>query len=135
MAKSDLGKKHLCPSCDSRFYDLSRKTAKCPKCGTETEPPKPNKTRRGVRAASIAAVTKPVNAIHHGKAVSGDASDPSKDSDGDIPETQDDDDKPQEVEGGDEQENVIEDTSDIGGADDGMSEALEHVDEGVADAN
>ncbi|MEE8393226.1 MAG: TIGR02300 family protein [Rhodospirillales bacterium] len=133
MAKSDLGKKHLCPSCDSRFYDLNRKAAICPKCGTKVEPPKPTKTRRGVRTAGIAAVTKPVNAKHHGEATSGDVSSASEDSDGDTPEPHDDDGKPQEVEGGDEQENVTEDTSDIGGADDGMSEALEHVDEGVAD--
>lgn len=47
MAKTDLGTKRLCESCESKFYDLGRTPIVCPKCGTtfvEAKPaPKPKK--------------------------------------------------------------------------------------------
>ena len=35
MAKPELGTKRVCVSCSTRFYDLTRVPAVCPKCGTE----------------------------------------------------------------------------------------------------
>jgi uncharacterized protein (TIGR02300 family) len=30
----DLGEKHICGDCDTRYYDLGRPEATCPKCGS-----------------------------------------------------------------------------------------------------
>ena len=34
MANTDLGEKHICPECGSRFYDLGKLPPTCPKCKT-----------------------------------------------------------------------------------------------------
>ena len=39
MPKPEFGKKVICNNCGVKFYDLNRKPATCPSCGTEyTEP-------------------------------------------------------------------------------------------------
>ena len=35
MPKPEFGKKVICNNCEVRFYDLNRKPAICPHCGTE----------------------------------------------------------------------------------------------------
>lgn len=35
MAKAELGNKHLCDSCNTKFYDLQKEVPICPKCGEE----------------------------------------------------------------------------------------------------
>jgi len=35
MAKAELGKKQLCASCNTKFYDLKKEIPVCPKCGAE----------------------------------------------------------------------------------------------------
>tara|TARA_B100001093_G_scaffold108859_1_gene101168 strand:+ start:3071 stop:3454 length:384 start_codon:yes stop_codon:yes gene_type:complete len=35
MPKPEFGKKVICNNCDAKFYDLNRKPATCPHCGTE----------------------------------------------------------------------------------------------------
>jgi len=42
MAKPELGLKRVCVACGTKFYDLARAPAVCPKCGTEqpTEQPR-----------------------------------------------------------------------------------------------
>ena len=35
MAKPELGLKRVCVSCSTKFYDLTKQPATCPKCGTE----------------------------------------------------------------------------------------------------
>lgn len=49
MANPELGAKQICPNCQSKFYDLGRRPAACPKCGTEFDPEEALKSRR-VRA-------------------------------------------------------------------------------------
>ncbi|WP_428483869.1 TIGR02300 family protein [Rhodopila sp.] len=46
MAKPELGTKRVCVSCNTRFYDLAKSPAVCPKCGTEqpVEQPRPRRT-------------------------------------------------------------------------------------------
>ena len=66
MAIPELGAKQICPNCQSKFYDLTRRPAVCPKCGTQFDPEEALKTRR-VRARSAAPdyedeVEKPVKA-------------------------------------------------------------------------
>ena len=46
MAKPELGTKRVCVACSTRFYDLTKAPAVCPKCGTEQpiEQPRPRRT-------------------------------------------------------------------------------------------
>jgi len=46
MAKPDLGLKRICVACSTKFYDMARTPAVCPKCGTEqpAEQPRPRRT-------------------------------------------------------------------------------------------
>lgn len=46
MAKPELGQKRTCVSCSTKFYDLTRAPAICPKCGTE-QPAEQPRLRRG----------------------------------------------------------------------------------------
>lgn len=46
MANPELGAKQLCPNCSSKFYDLGRRPAHCPKCGTEFDPEEALRNRR-----------------------------------------------------------------------------------------
>lgn len=52
MANPDLGAKQICPNCQSKFYDLNRRPAVCPKCGEQFDPEEALKSRR-VRARAI----------------------------------------------------------------------------------
>jgi uncharacterized protein (TIGR02300 family) len=45
MAKPELGMKRVCVSCGTKFYDLQKSPAVCPKCGTE-QPADVPRTRR-----------------------------------------------------------------------------------------
>jgi uncharacterized protein (TIGR02300 family) len=45
MAKPELGLKRVCVSCGTRFYDLARAPALCPKCGTEQPAEQPKLKR------------------------------------------------------------------------------------------
>ena len=47
MAKPELGTKRVCVSCGTRFYDLTRQPAICPKCGTEQPIEQPRMKRAG----------------------------------------------------------------------------------------
>lgn len=38
VPKVDLGEKQLCPNCGSKFYDLHKRPAQCPKCGHAFDP-------------------------------------------------------------------------------------------------
>ena len=49
MANPELGAKQICPSCSTKFYDLGRRPAHCPKCQTEFDPEEALRNRR-VRA-------------------------------------------------------------------------------------
>ena len=52
MANPELGAKQICPTCSTKFYDLQRRPAVCPKCGAEFDPEEAMRNRR-VRARSI----------------------------------------------------------------------------------
>jgi uncharacterized protein (TIGR02300 family) len=47
MAKPEFGTKRVCVACGTRFYDLCKNPAVCPKCNTE----QPIEQPRGRRAA------------------------------------------------------------------------------------
>ncbi len=46
MANPELGAKQICPVCSSKFYDLNRRPAHCPKCGAEFDPEEALRNRR-----------------------------------------------------------------------------------------
>ena len=52
MANPELGAKQICPNCQSKFYDLNRRPAVCPKCGEQFDPEEALKSRR-VRARAV----------------------------------------------------------------------------------
>ena len=47
MAKPELGLKRVCVACGTKFYDLTRTPAICPKCGTEQPAEQPRLRRPG----------------------------------------------------------------------------------------
>ena len=49
MAKPELGLKRVCVACGTKFYDLTRAPAICPKCGTE-QPAEQPRLRRAAGA-------------------------------------------------------------------------------------
>ena len=53
MANPELGAKQICPNCQAKFYDLTKRPAHCPKCDTEFDPEEAVRNRR-VRARAIA---------------------------------------------------------------------------------
>ena len=52
LANPELGSKQLCPNCQAKFYDLSKRPAHCPKCDHEFDPDEAVRNRR-VRARAI----------------------------------------------------------------------------------
>ena len=46
MADPALGQKQICPNCQSKFYDLAKRPAHCPKCEFEFDPEEALKSRR-----------------------------------------------------------------------------------------
>jgi uncharacterized protein (TIGR02300 family) len=59
MAKPELGLKRICVSCSTRFYDLTKSPAICPKCGTEQPADQPRPRRGG----NVAELRKPKKAV------------------------------------------------------------------------
>jgi uncharacterized protein (TIGR02300 family) len=46
LANPELGAKQICPTCSSKFYDLGRRPAHCPKCGSDFDPEEALRSRR-----------------------------------------------------------------------------------------
>lgn len=108
MAKTDLGLKRQCVACGTRFYDLMRAPAVCPKCGTEQPAELPRARRPGGSSVVEPKVRKPVP-----------AAEPALE-DAEIEST---------AEAEDEDEEVLEDTSDLEDGDADLASDIP-VDEG-----
>ena len=52
MAKPEWGKKRICSSCNTRYYDLNKSPIICPSCGAEFDPNDYLKTRKGKSVSS-----------------------------------------------------------------------------------
>jgi uncharacterized protein (TIGR02300 family) len=46
VAKPEWGKKRLCPSCGTKFYDLRKSPPTCPSCGETVDVEAPTKSKR-----------------------------------------------------------------------------------------
>ncbi|MBN9561263.1 MAG: TIGR02300 family protein [Alphaproteobacteria bacterium] len=62
MAKPELGTKRVCVACGTRFYDLTKSPAVCPKCGTEQPVEVPRPRRSGGNVVEDKRPKKPVPA-------------------------------------------------------------------------
>jgi uncharacterized protein (TIGR02300 family) len=60
MAKPELCTKRVCVSCGTRFYDLAKHPAVCPKCGTEQPAEQPRPRRPGGNVVEEKRRAKPV---------------------------------------------------------------------------
>ena len=56
----DLGTKHLCFKCGTKFYDLRKPEAICPKCGADQKDSPANRPTPEPRRGRLAAVPRPV---------------------------------------------------------------------------
>lgn len=101
MTKPEWGTKRTCQSCGAHFYDLRKDPITCPKCGTHYDPEAVLKSRRS-RVIEKVTPVKPI------------------DEEADLPEVETD------AEGDEE---VIEDTSELGEDDEDVSEVIEGVEE------
>ncbi len=113
MAKPELGTKRVCQSCGARFYDLGRDPAPCPKCGFE------NSLEALLRAKRPR--TPPADVKPKPKAVRRAVGE--EDLDDTLPIDEDED----------EDDDLIEDASELGEDDEDVSDVLENADEGDDD--
>jgi uncharacterized protein (TIGR02300 family) len=60
MAKAQLGEKHTCVSCGTRFFDLGKSPAICPKCATEQPAEQPRLKRQAPIPEEAKKIVKPV---------------------------------------------------------------------------
>ncbi len=63
MAPKDLGTKHTCFKCSTKFYDLKKPDPVCPKCGTDQRDSPALKPAPEGKRGRIAAVPKPVEPV------------------------------------------------------------------------
>jgi uncharacterized protein (TIGR02300 family) len=101
MAKPELGTKRICVSCGSRFYDLTKTPAVCPRCNTEQPMEQPRLRRGGNVADTRAKVKKPAVA---------DEAEADPEVEADVEEAE---------------EGVLEDTSDLDDDDDALGGEVE----------
>jgi uncharacterized protein (TIGR02300 family) len=109
VAKPNRGLKRTCQSCTARFYDLEKDPIICPKCGVEFDPEAVLKNKRAKPAAAPrpVPVAQPVEPAEELEPI-----------EEEVAET------------GDEKEDeVIEDTSELGEDDEDVAEVVDNVDE------
>ncbi|HVJ40597.1 MAG TPA: TIGR02300 family protein [Dongiaceae bacterium] len=107
MSKPEWGTKRTCQSCSAHFYDLRKDPIVCPKCGTTYDPEAVLKSRRG-RVVEKVVPVKPV-------------------PDEELPDVEAEIDEA--ALGDDDEDAVMEDTSDLGEDDEDVSEIVEGGDD------
>ena len=105
MSKPEWGTKRTCQSCGAHFYDLRKDTIVCPKCGTTYDPEAVLKSRRGRVVEKLTPV----------KPVEPEPREAEEETEAEA----------EEISGGAEEEEVIEDTSELGEDDEDVSEVIE----------
>ena len=115
MAKPEWGTKRICPSCGTRYYDLLREQVVCPKCSTPYDPEAFLKARRSRPVAPVERELAPVG-----------------DVDAEVEDTEvvEDEEALPLAEGEEEEEEeLIEDASELGEDEDDMAEVIDNVEE------
>jgi uncharacterized protein (TIGR02300 family) len=121
VAKREWGVKRTCTSCGARFYDLRRDPVICPKCEAVVDPLAMLRSQRS-KTPAPAAPKKPV-------VVEVEADDLGIEEDDLVDDDVDDDiDLDDDVEA--EEDEVLEDASELGEDKDDMFEVIEKVEEG-----
>lgn len=111
MVKPAWGIKRTCQSCDAKFYDLQREPIVCPKCGAIFDPEASLKTRRGRPAEKVVPLKPEV--AKKGKVEVEIEGDETEVIEGDEAE--------------EEEDELIEDASELGEDDEDMAEVIEKV--------
>src|SRR5690349_7024263 len=107
VTKPDWGTKRTCQSCAAHFYDLRKDPIVCPKCGATYDPEAILKSRRRAPEKVV-----PVKVVKE-------------------PELPDVEADVETEEVGDEADDVIEDTSELGEDDEDIPETIEPEEEGT----
>jgi len=63
MAAKDLGNKHICFKCGTKFYDLKKPEARCPKCGADQKESPANRPAPEARKGRLTAVPKVIEPV------------------------------------------------------------------------
>lgn len=129
LVNPDWGTKRVCPSCDARFYDMKREPIVCPKCQTTLDlnaAAKPKRSKPAPAPAKPAPPPAVVEAVSDEVAAA--AADPvAEDAEAEAIK---EDGAPVEAASDDEDEDdVMEDVSDLGKDEDDMAEVMEHVED------
>ncbi len=61
MAAKDLGTKHLCFKCGTKFYDLKKPQAVCPKCGADQKDAVAKPEGRRSRLSAVPKIVDPID--------------------------------------------------------------------------
>ena len=123
----DLGIKLSCQSCEAKFYDLNKKKPVCPRCGTEYVVAKTRTRRTATKPENISEVVdkekvsvEQATVSADNETVDGEEFLLSDDSLTDIPEVEDEDEE--------EDNSLIEDTSDMGDDNDDIAGVVINTD-------
>jgi uncharacterized protein (TIGR02300 family) len=63
MHAKDLGTKHVCFKCSTKFYDLKKPEALCPKCGADQKLSPANRPAPEPRKGRLSAVPKVIEPV------------------------------------------------------------------------
>jgi uncharacterized protein (TIGR02300 family) len=119
VAKPEWGTKRICPSCGTRYYDLLRKPVICPKCGTPFDPEAFLKSRRTRPVAPVEKEIEPVGGDELDAEVETEEADTAVEEEEAIPLD----------DAEEEDEELLEDASELGEDEDDMAEVIENVED------
>jgi uncharacterized protein (TIGR02300 family) len=121
VPKPEWGTKRICQACETRFYDLNHRPILCPKCNAEFVFEVPGKSRRLQEADPVVA-KKPM--VEKAPGSAGEEVAAVLEAIPDVVETA------EAIGTGDrKEENLIEDTSELGEDEDDMAEVIENMEE------
>jgi uncharacterized protein (TIGR02300 family) len=127
VAKPEWGTKHSCQSCGAKYYDLQRTPITCPKCGTQFDPDALLRSRRG-RSAPTPVEAKPAKpakpAKKPEKEVAAEKVDAADDEDLEVDDEVVADKDLAVLDESEEDEDPIEDASELGEDDDDMADVV-----------
>jgi uncharacterized protein (TIGR02300 family) len=118
VAKPEWGTKRICPSCGTRYYDMTRDPIVCPKCSTPFDPEAFLKSRRSRPAPPVEKELEPVGAEEIDADIETEEAEPAEEEEEGVA-----------LEENEEDEELIEDASELGEDEDDMAEVIENVEE------